>query len=154
MNDLSILTSFLWWLLFLSSFAIILYDIVAATAKGTSLQYASGKRGIMEPEDEIVELGSQIARAMRRPAGLQVLETQAAETILSAALAARGIQEPKSYRATSDRIIELFKDSEIAEFIIAHLTDSPPRPVPKRSQMLAEFQNMMRILDKVALELA
>ncbi len=153
MSDFSNLTSFLWWLMLLSSTVIILYDIVAA-ARGPALSLrAQRKPDKREDEDEFDVIARQVSRALQRPSSLQVLETNAAETILIAACAAQGIEKPKGNRINPRQIETLFKDDEIVTFLKEQLASDSTRPELKRGQMLAELQRMAAVLDKAGFEL-
>lgn len=137
----------------LSSTAIVLYDIATAARGLTANRRATRVPGMRESEDEVDALAKKVARALQRPSSFQVIETLAAETIMTAAYAANGLNMPKSDRIKQNDIENVFRDPQIAGFVKDRLIKNSPGFELKRGQMLSELQHMIAILDKAAEEL-
>ncbi len=136
----------------LSSTAIMLYDIASAMPHPFAVSSVIRKIKKRETEDEISVLAKRVARALRRPTRFRVLETSAAEAIMAAALAARGLEMPKDHRVQPNQVESVLKDPQLVHFVNEHLVNASLRPQLKRAQMLKEFQDMVDILDKAETE--
>lgn len=139
--------------MFLSSTAIILLDIAAAMPHPFAVRSVTRKAEGRETEDEVSVLAKRVARALRRPTSFRVMETSAAEAIMAAAIAARGLQMPKDHRLQPDQVESVLRDPHLARFVEEHLVKASSRPQLKRGQMLKEFQDMVAILEKAEKEL-
>ncbi len=137
----------------LSSTAIILHDIASAMPHPFAVRSVTRRAEGRETEDEVSLLATRVARALRRPTSFRVIETSAAEAIMAAALAARGLQLPKDHRVQPNQVESVLKDPQLAHFVEEHLVNTSSRPQLKRGHMLKEFQDMVAILDKAEKEL-
>ena len=132
----------------LSSTAIILHDIASAIPHPIAIRGVLRKAEGRDAENEVDALAKRVARALRRPASFRVIETSAAEAIMAAVLATRGLQMPKDHRVQLDQVQSLLKDPQLVSFVEEHLVNTSSRPQLKRGEMLKEFQDMVAILDK------
>ena len=137
----------------LSSTAIILHDIASAIPHPIAVRSVAHKAERHDTENEVDVLAKRVARALRRSDSFRVIETSAAEAIMAAVLATRGLQMSKDHRVQLDQVESLLKDPQLVRFVGEHLVNTSSRPQLKRGEMLKEFQDMVAILDKAEREL-
>lgn len=139
----------------LSSGAIIICDMINAIQRPKSSVSILRGRHEHEGQDEVSALVTRVARAVRRPTGLRMIETEAAETILITALAAHGqpMSVQEGHQAEPDAIRNVLRDPNLIRFVENHLVYASSRTKLRRADLLTEFQNMVTVLDRAAEEL-
>jgi len=154
MNALAELTSLLWWLMLLSSTAIILHDIITAIPrKQGQIQTNSARPKLTSrARDETEILARRIRRSLQRPASFRAVRKEVAETIVSAALAAKGL--PVSRAPSPELIRRILNDPEVVQFVEEQLSEETVNGTLRRGEVVIEFERMARILEKAASELA
>ncbi len=147
MSSISELTSLLWWLMLLSSTAIILHDIGSAVLpKGRQHQVSPGRRKIQTPsEDEIATITKRIRRGLQRPANFRLLQRDVGQTIVQAALASKGFSMTRIPEGRQELIEQVIKDLELIGFVRESIAQ-PSAPI-SRGEMLIEFERAIRMLE-------
>ncbi len=138
----------------LSTTAIILHDIIAAIPrKRKPAQTTSARRKLTgHTRDEIEILARRIRRSLQRPASFRAMRKEVAETIVSAALAAKG---SPVLRTTSHELIrEILSDPEVVQFVEEQLSEETMSDTLRRREIGIEFERMATVLGKAASELA
>jgi hypothetical protein len=136
----------------LSSIAIILYDIGSTVLPKTRQEGARFQtKGIAITEDEVTALSKKIRRGLQRPSGLRALQREAAQTIVQAALAARGLSAARIPKSQPEFVNKVLKDQELVQFVEEF--DHDVRVLMPRGRMLAEFNRIVTILEKAESEL-
>jgi hypothetical protein len=147
---LSELTSFLWWLMLLSTSAIILHDIGSTILpktreEGPRLQTKS----FGTKEDEITVFMKKIRRGLQRPPNFRAFQREAAQTIVQAALAGKGMSITRIPESRPELLSQVLKDPELVRFV----EESDSGKEVQRGRMLAEFNRVIGILEKAEGEL-
>ena len=101
----------------LSSTAIILHDIASAIPHPIAVRSVAHKAERRDTENEVDVLAKRVARALRRSDSFRVIETSAAEAIMAAVLATRGLQMSKDHRVQLDQVESLLKDPQLVRFV-------------------------------------
>jgi hypothetical protein len=155
MNVLAQLTSFLWWMMLLSTAAIILHDIVSGIPRKRmeSRPSATRQKFTSRTEDDDPEmLAGRIRRALQRPENFRAIRKEAAEVIASAALAANAI--PSSRVTSRAQLQVILHEPEVARFVEQQLFHESSETKLSRGDIINAFEGMVAALEKAAKELA
>jgi hypothetical protein len=151
MTALSELTSFLWWLMLLSTTAIILHDIGSSILPKTSREVPRLQTKVFGTrEDEVTVFMRKIRRGLQRPSNFRAFQREAAQTIVQAALAARGMSITRIPESRPELLRQILKDPELIHLV--EESDSRSAQV-QRGRMLAEFNRVIALLEKAEVEL-
>ena len=151
MTALSELTSFLWWLMLLSTTAIILHDIGSSILPKTSREGPRHQtRAFGTREDEVTVFMRRIRRGLQRPSNFRAFQREAAQTIVQAALAAKGMSITKIPESRPELLQQILKDPELIHLV--EESESKSGEV-QRGRMLTEFNRVIAILEKAEAEL-
>ncbi len=135
----------------LSFTGIMLHDIAVALSTSSVQTLNPTRKAVRrEAEDEVDSLARRIRRSLHRSSSFQSIQTLAAQSILTAAFAARGFYPPEASEATPNQIREALQNGDLIEFVTNHLVDPPQRNALIGGEMLAEFHNTVEILEKAA----
>ena len=139
----------------LSSGAIIICDMINTMQRPKPSVSVLHARHQHEDQDEVSVLVTRLARAVRRPTDLHMIETEAAETILTTALAAHGqsMSIQKGGQAEPDQLAHVLRDPNLIRFVENHFLHASKRTKLKRADLPTEFQNMVTVLDRAGEEL-
>jgi hypothetical protein len=150
------LTSLLWWLMLLSSTAIVLHDIgTAVFREKTSNRSTSMSKTILRvSEDESSVLEKKIRRALQRSASFRSLQKEAAEAIVQAALAMHGFPFSRLPESRLELVERILRNPDLVSFVKRHLSpSSADRGIIQRGQMISEFEKTLRALEMAESEL-
>ena len=151
MTALSELTSFLWWLMLLSTTAIILHDIGSSILPKTSRERPRLQTKVFgTKEDEVAVFMRKIRRGLQRPSNFRAFQREAAQTIVQAALAARGMSITRIPESRPELLQQILKDPELVHLV--EESESKSAQV-QRGRILAEFERVITILEKAEAEL-
>lgn len=156
MSALAELTSLLWWLMLLSSTAIILHDIggsVLGQARRPKM-VVMPKKASTTTEDDVNVLAKRIRRAVQRPASFRTLQRDVAQTIVQTALAMKGYSIFRIPESRPELVNQILRDQDLIRFVSDHVPESSARKalIP-RGEMLSEFEKTIRLLEKAESEL-
>jgi hypothetical protein len=154
MNVLAQLTSILWWMMLLSTAAIILHDIVSALPRKRreSQPSATRQKFTSRERDDPEMLAGSLRRALQRPENFRAIRKEAAEVIASAALAANAI--PSSRVTSRAQLQVILHDPEVARFVEQQLLHESSESKLSRGDTIKAFEWMVAALEKAAKELA
>ena len=147
MNNLAALAPFLWWLMLLTSTAIILHDLAGKAFSGKPYT-ASPNKPTRRQTNAPPTTGESIMISIEiSSTGFQ---REAAEAILSVALSARGSPLMKIPETKRDMIDQLFSDTELREFVQAN-SKQTPRLIDKRT-LKQELERTDRMLQNAEMQ--
>jgi len=105
-------------------------------------------------EDDVSVLARRIRRAVQRPAGLQTLQRDIAQTIVQTALAMKGYSMARIPESRPELVNQILEDQDLIRFVRDHVPESLVRKAPiPREEMLSEFEKTIRVLEKAESEL-
>jgi hypothetical protein len=92
----------------------------------------------------------KIRRGLQRPSNFRAFQREAAQTIVQAALAAKGMSITRIPESRPEMLRQILKDPELIHLV--EESESKPAQV-QRGHMLAEFNRIITILEKADGEL-
>ena len=143
MADFAATASFLWWIMLLASTAIILYDLAekAFSKKPIDRIDLRRNRTSRETNVDVESIADSIQRSVEMSyAGFQ---KEAAQTILAAALAAKGSPLTRIQESRHEMLDLLISDSELKKFIRTYFIQNPRKIDRKNLKKELERTNLM-----------
>jgi len=156
MDPVAEFTALLWWLMLLSSTAIILQDIgTAVLPRARKREESTPERLVLTTEeDELSSAARRIKRGLQRPTTFRSMQREIAHAIAEAALASKGYSYTRIPESHSELIDLVTQDSRLRSFLREHLfSTSTEMPPIQRRQIIDEFKGTLAILERAESEL-